>query len=340
MNIALEPTMFAGAVSVEEGAGWLRPCRLPCDRLDLFPSPDDSLVEKAWWSSGVRLRLETNTTTLRISFRPIAPEVNEHLDLTVVGKLVDSQSIASGGSEVMFRGLSTETKTVEVWLPAGCSIALSALEVDENAVCRPAADTRRRWVTYGSSLTHCVAAHSPARTWPAIVARRANVHLTALGFGGNCCLEPMVGMVIRELPADIITMKLGINCIGGALSPRTFAAAVTGLVQIIREKKPETPMALISPIGYPPNETEPNVVGGTITQMRDDIRKVHSRLVARGDQNLYHFDGLDVFNLDEIARYAEDQCHPNGDGIEVMAENFHRNVWSKLPVPLPIGRTS
>ena len=332
MKIDPETCMFVGAVSVEAGDGWLRPWRLPCDRLELFPSPGESLVLQAKRTSGVRLRLETDTTILGVEFLPLTSDTDERIDLTVDGEVLDSQRVTVGGTGVSFHNLSSGMKTLEVWLPPSCPVEITGLMVDDGAKCKTSVDSRRRWVTYGSSLTHCIAAHSPARTWPAIVARRADVHLTSLGFGGNCCLEPMVGAVIRDLPADVITMKLGINCIGGALAPRTFAAAVTGLVQIIREKQPETPMALISPIGFPPNETEPNVVGGTITQMRDDICEVHARLVGRGDRNLYHFSGLDVFNVDEIAQYAEDQCHPNGDGIEVMAENFYRNVWAKLPI--------
>jgi hypothetical protein len=37
-----------------------------------------------------------------------------------------------------------------------------------------------------------------------------------------------------------------------------------------------------------------------------------------------------VFDLDLLARYTEDQCHPNGDGIEVMADNFDRVVMAEM----------
>jgi len=140
----------------------------------------------------------------------------------------------------------------------------------------------------------------------------------------------MVGMMIRDLSADFISLKLGINCMSGALSARTFPGAVIGLVEIIREKHPMTPLALISPIAYPPHETDPNVVGYTIREMRADIEDVHRRLADRGDRNLLYFNGLDIFNEDEIGRYTADQCHPNGDGIELMAENFLKAVMSKV----------
>ena len=74
-------------------------------------------------------------------------------------------------------------------------------------------------------------------------------------------------------------------------------------------------------------------MGYTIQGMREDIADAHDRLTRRGDGNLFHFDGLELFNLDEIARYAEDQCHPDADGIELMAEHFLERVAARIPLP-------
>ena len=95
-------------------------------------------------------------------------------------------------------------------------------------------------------------------------------------------------------------------------------------MKIIREGHPTTPIALISPIAYPPNETQPNVVGYTMAAMRRDIETAHQRLRQAGDSHLHYVDGLKVFNETLIEQYATDQCHPDGDGIEVMADNFDR----------------
>lgn len=324
---------FQGAVAVERGEGWLRPWRIPANKRDLFISPDDCLLARARESSGVRLRFETDSPRVTLDFAPLetAPINPTHvIDLTIAGGPPISAAVAKGGTSVTFGGLPEGTKTIEVWLPHDTGIDLREMRIDTGAHCQAAPDPRPKWVTYGSSLTHCRRAHSPARTWPAIVARKRQLNLTCLGYGGNCCLEPMVGMMIRDLPADFISLKLGINCIGGALAPRTFSAAVMGLTQIIREKKPETPIALISPLAYPPNERTPNAVGNTIERMRADIEEVHRRLVRRGDRNLYYFNGLDLFNEAEIADYSQDQCHPNGDGTELMAEHFLERIMDKL----------
>jgi hypothetical protein len=57
---------------------------------------------------------------------------------------------------------------------------------------------------------------------------------------------------------------------------------------------------------------------------------MHRRLTDLGDTNLIYVNGLEVFDLELIARHAEDQCHPDGDGIEIQANNFDRAVMAQL----------
>jgi lysophospholipase L1-like esterase len=330
----LTDDLFQRHIEIQHGDGWVKPWRLPYTQRALFPSPDDGLLGRAENTSGVRLRLATASQTIRLGFEPLPASVPAAgrpgfcFDLTIDGELIASASVLPEGTVAEFSDLPAQDKIVEIWLSQEIPVAISSLESDEP--CHPATDDRRRWVTYGSSLTHCVRAHSPARTWPAIVARRHGLHLTSLGFGGQCHLDAMVGRVISQLPADLITLKLGINTISGTLSARTYPAAIVGLVQIIRDHHPDTPMALVSPIGFPPNETEPNRVDYTIGAMRDDMKDIHRHLVDLGDTNLIYVNGLEVFDLELIARHAEDQCHPDGDGIEIQADNFDRAVMAKL----------
>ena len=331
----LHRAMFEGHVSLETVAGALKPWRLPHERRTFFPSPDDGLMIRAETASGVRLRFSTSARSFALEFGALSGEPGGGresflFDATIDGEIAASAAAAPGSKIAEFAGLPEGEKIIELWLPQEIPISLLALRSPENVPCVAVDDNRPRWVTYGSSLTHCVRAHSPARTWPAIVAREHGLNLVSLGFGGQCHLDAQVGFVIAELPADLITLKLGINCIGGSLSPRTFPAAVLSLVRIIRERHPTTPIALISPIGYPPNEVEPNVVGYTIGAMRRDMADVTKRLVDSGDSNLSYFDGLEIFDLPLIARYTEDQCHPDGDGIEVMARNFDRTVMTQM----------
>jgi lysophospholipase L1-like esterase len=332
-TIDLNADFFEGVVSVEEVDGGLKPWRLPHTQKELFPSPDEALLARAENCSGVRLRFETNAEQIQLSV-VVGDAVNSVtkrdafvFDATIDGELIQSVPVKPGETKVRFADLPAGDKTVEIWLPQDSPVLLREMSVNDGATCMVQEDTRPRWVTYGSSLTHCVRAHSPARIWPAILSRRYDLNLISLGYGGQCCLDAMLGFVIRTFDADFVTLKMGINCIGaGHLSARTYPASAVGLVRVIRETQPETPIVLVSPIGHPPTETTPNPVGYTISGMRTDLKDVSERLIAAGDSNLTYADGLDVFSLPEIDEWAEDECHPNADGIELMAENFDRAV--------------
>ena len=54
-------------------------------------------------------------------------------------------------------------------------------------------------------------AASPATTWPATCARVADLNLTSFGFGGQCHMDQAMARVIRDMEADCISLKLGIN---------------------------------------------------------------------------------------------------------------------------------
>ena len=78
---------------------------------------------------------------------------------------------------------------------------------------------------------------------------------------------------------------------------RTFRPAVIGFVHIVREKHPDTPLVVISPIFSPPRETTPNAAESTLTQMRVEVAEAVDAMQDRGDTNLHYVDGLDCSAL-------------------------------------------
>lgn len=333
--ITLDPSFFQGVLSVESTGGGLKPWRLPHTRRHEFLSPNEGLMGRAACTSGVRLRFETDAASLTLRFQPLeepGPMIPDRhcFDVVIDDRIVQVVRCGGGATEAAFDAIGSGGRTVELWLPPACPVVVTGLEVPDGACVRAAPDARPMWVTWGSSLTHCVRAGSAARTWPATVARRHGLNLINLGFGGECCLEPCVARLIRDLPARYISMKLGINTINSGMNGRLYQALVAGAVTIVREKHPTTPLALVSPIAYPPRETEPNQVGYTMPGMRRDMALVHGRFVEAGDRFLHCVDGLTVFSVDEIAQYSRDQCHPHIEGIDLMAEHFDEHVMKRL----------
>jgi hypothetical protein len=336
-RISITPEMFEGAVSLHTSDDGIAPVRLPVEQLDLFPSPGNTLVERAWSPAGARLRFATDTARIIVAVEPAQTgDEPRFFDLTRGAELVASVEIPSGGDrvEVPLADAPPEVPDThhvyELWLPQFHPTRLTHLSIDDGASLRAARDRRPRWLTYGSSITMCRSAASPARTWPAVAARELDLDLLALGFGGQCHLEPMVARMIRDLDADVITLKVGINVYGGStLSARTYPAAVIGLVKLIRERHPNTPIGVITSIASPERETEPNEAGLTLESYREMTRDAARRLQAAGDENLVVFEGTDLLGPDE-AYLLPDGLHPGPEGYELMGRRVAELVLPRL----------
>ena len=137
-------------------------------------------------------------------------------------------------------------------------------------------------------LPHCrIARHYLA---PGVVARARDFNLTSLGYGGQCHADPFIARLIRDRPADFISVKIGINIYGAAsLGPRTFRPAVLGTIATIRDGHPHAPFAVCSPIWGHDRETTPNAVGLTLEQMRVEVAEAVGIVQkARRRQHLLH----------------------------------------------------
>ena len=318
---------WQGAISLQETAAWTMPWRTPHAEHVLFPEP---LLERAAMPAGVRISFSSNTTRVAGSILP--QRESGSLDLGCDGELIESINLTDRDT-FAFENLSAEMKLIELWLPQYGIFQLRNLEIDDGATLEPITDGRPRWITYGSSITQCRQAASPTQTWPAIVTRERGFNLTCLGYGGQCHLDSMVARMIRDLPADYISMCLGINIQGAAsLGPRAFRPAIIGAVQIIREKHPDIPLVLMSPIYSPPREEKPNAVGFHLQRMREEVQAAAAALQSHGDKQVHYVNGLDVFGSD-LAHLLPDDLHPNADGYRAMGQNFITEVANKFFKP-------
>jgi hypothetical protein len=315
---------WQGNVSLQKTEDWVMPWRTPHSMHVLFPEP---LLERSAMPAGVRISFQSNTT--RVSGNIVPQNESGILDLCCDGEVVASLDLTQKDS-FTFEDLPEAEKLIELWLPQFGQFQLRSLEIDDGATLETFTDTRPRWITYGSSITQCRTAASSTQTWPAIVARESGLNLTCLGYGGQCHLDAMVARMIRDLPADYISMCLGINIQGASsLGPRAFRPAIIGAVQIVREKHPDIPIVLMSPICCPPREDNPNTVGFHLKGMREEVQAAAEALQTHGDQNIHYVDGLSVFGPDFV-HLLPDDLHPDAEGYRVMGKNFVAEVAEKF----------
>ena len=146
----------------------------------------------------MRLHFTSDTTSLELGYDPLTPvdpdnkEMSPHsFDVTLGGEII-ANGLATEQGLTRIESLPAGSKTLEIWLPQASAITIRSLAIEAGTTATIEPDPRPVWVAYGSSLTHCTRANSPACTWPALVARKYGLHLISLGFGGDCHLEPMV----------------------------------------------------------------------------------------------------------------------------------------------------
>ena len=297
------------------------PWRIPHAERALFA---EELVDRAAMPAGVRLTFQSNTSSIGGQIN--SAEERGRIDLVIDGNLVGDVETVNKTS-FLFENLGSNPKNIELWLPQDSEFKISGLTLDDDAELSASQETgAKKWITYGSSITHCRSADSPTQTWPAIVARTRGYDLTCLGYGGQCHLDPMVARMIRDREADVISLCLGINIYGAAsLGERTFGPGILGFVQIVREKHPTTPIALLSPIYSPEREDTPNEVEFTLKKMREVVAASVETLRKNGDENITYIDGLNIFDSDN-AYLLPDGLHPNNEGYAIMAQNVLKHL--------------
>jgi lysophospholipase L1-like esterase len=352
-----------GALDLVRTARGLRPRRLPAWTVPQITDPMFDLVVQA--ASGVRVAVRTQATAVELTLHatrvglPRVGDLPAVVDLVVDGEFTarapvtdgdvlrivsaDGQvELVQGGTEtIRFDGLPAGAKDVECWLPQSAACDLVSFGADA-PFGPPTPASAPKWVHYGSSISHCVEVDGPTGTWPAVAAARAGLHVTNLGFAGNAMLDPFVARTIRDLPADVISLKIGANIVGDAtMRRRTFSPAVHGFLDTIRDGHPDTPILVVSPISCAvaedlpgPTVTDPatGVVrsGGSAEDLRlgalslDVVRDVLANLVrarASTDPALSYLDGRELLGPDEIGD-LHDGLHPNAEAYRRMGARF------------------
>ncbi len=208
-----------------------------------------------------------------------------------------------------------------------------------------------------------------AGAWPPHV---AGVDLVNLGFGGSALLDPFTARAMRDAPADLISVKIGINLVNTDLMRlRAFAPAVHGFLDTIREGHPETPLLVVSPILCPIQEDTPgplapdfaNLSEGRLSFMATGdssdptrltltiIRAELARIVgarAAADPHLHLLDGRELYGEADFADLPlPDQLHPDAATHRRIGERFAEHAFGpggplrrclgagqRLPVPV------
>ena len=305
----------------------------------------------AFRTSSPALELDVSLTTLRYGH---AERPDPAFDLVVDGELRSTtratafavlratssglERVPGGPVTLRFELPGSDQSIVELWLPHDAAVTIRSARVEPGTGVVPL-EPRPRWVHYGSSISQCLEAVRPTETWPAAVARSLDLDLTCLGLGGQCALDQQVARVLRDLPADVLSLKVGTNLLDGDLMrERVFRPALHAFLDTVREGHPTTSITVVTPVHCPAGEDRPGpmtftpagrfevlprpaeLARGALTLNR--IREITREVVAsREDHHLKLVDGPTLLGPADAERF-HDGLHPDAEGYRLMAARF------------------
>ncbi|MFJ8105294.1 GDSL-type esterase/lipase family protein [Streptomyces sp. NPDC096132] len=364
--------LLRGALDLERTEHGVLPHRLPARARAQCADPQLAMAESQ--PSGVRLAFRSEATAIELDALPTRrvyvgapPRPDGVYDLLVDGRPAGRAGVTGGGrtltidmaagttrtdsgpvGTVRFTGLPDGVKDIEIWLPHNETTELVALRTD--APVEPARPSGRRvWLHHGSSISHGSDAATPTGVWPALAASLGGVELINLGLGGSALLDPFTARALRDTPADLISVKIGINLVNTDLMRlRAFGPAVHGFLDTVREGHPATPLLVVSPILCPMHEDTPGptaldfttvaegrlwfqpmgdpaeVASGKLTLrvIRDELARIVEQRSA-DDPHLHYVDGRDLYGeADAAERPLPDGLHPDAATHRRIGERF------------------
>ncbi|MFF7153218.1 GDSL-type esterase/lipase family protein [Streptomyces sp. NPDC008139] len=370
--------LVRGALELEHTEHGVLPHRLPARARAQCADAQLAMAEAQ--PSGVRLVFRTRATTVELDTLPTKrvyvgapPRPDGLYDLLVDGRRAGQGSVAGGHTltvdmstgtaehkpgdpgTLRFAELPDADKDIEIWLPHNETTEIVALRTD--APVGPVPDRGRKvWLHHGSSISHGSDAASPTTTWPALAASLGGVELINLGLGGSALLDPFTARALRDTPADLVSVKIGINIVNADLMRlRAFGPAVHGFLDTIREGHPDTPLLVVSPILSPIHENTPGpaafdlealstgklrfratgdpaeLAAGklTLTVIRAELERIVAERAAT-DPHLYYLDGRELYGE---ADYAElplpDELHPDAATHRRIGERFAERAFAE-----------
>ncbi len=317
-KINLDEQIIHGAISLEQKGEYVKPWRIHYKEKDFYTP--NLLNGQAEVPAGVRISLVSNTSKFKLDIAPSPLDLE--FDILIDNELFRTFVVNANETCLEVSDLPNHIKRLDIYLSQRNKVELQALWIDEDASFQPFNDARKKWVTYGSSITQCYLAESPSQTWPAITAKELDLNLICLGYSGECQYEPMIARMIRDTPVDFIHLNASINSYNAeTYNHRTFQAVVIGFIKIIREKHKNVPIVLSSSIYGAHRETTENRVGFTLVQMRKEVEEVVKIFNKNGDDHIFYVNGLDIFGA-EHGHLLPDNLHPNAEGYKIMGQNF------------------
>jgi lysophospholipase L1-like esterase len=243
--------------------------------------------------------IDTNTTSITIE-RPLTSESLRHLHQQ--------------------QTLPFDPQLTRILLPWNAATRLIGID-GNTATPRPEQSPVRKYLAYGSSITHGYCGIRPTDTYAQRIAHLLGVDLINLGLAGGAHLEPaMADYIAQRTDWDFAILELGINVIGD-IEADEFEHRVDRFLTAIGHQHPNKWIFCTDLF-----TCDMDVVHDPkITIFRTVVRNVVERLHM---PKLIHISGAEL--LTSIDGLTSDLVHPAPAGMDEIARNLVRRMANTI----------
>jgi lysophospholipase L1-like esterase len=335
---------------VIEGQAWAtKELKNPYDRL---PAKAAKQVREAVWglsnqSSGLMIRFRSNAPEIKVRYTVGGQHALQHMPATGVSG-VDLYAISSDGAPRwcaakpafgdtitynfkniapndgyhkkgreyrLFLPLYNTVKWLEIGVPEGTEFTALPVRPDKPIV------------VYGTSIAQGACASRPGMAWTAILGRKMDRPMINLAFSGNGRLEKEVVELVNEIDAKIFILDCLPNLTIRPDSDLPLTAAdirsrILSTVQSLRQKHPDTPIALAEHAGYTDDEINPQSKH-YYEEVNTILRDAFAQLKSDGISGIYLIPRKD-FNQD--IETTVDGTHQTDLGMMRYAEGYEKHL--------------
>ena len=171
----------------------------------------------------------------------------------------------------------------------------------------PAFRVEGKIVIYGTSITQGGCVSRPGMAYSNTISRKLDVRFVNLGFSGNGRGEPELAHLINQIEGiRMIILDYEAN------ANETIVHTIGPFVDILRDKRPEVPILIMSKIRYA-SAVPGSPADKLLVTNRDFQEKMVKDRRAMGDDNIYFLDGSTVLG-DDYFECTVDGSHPTDLG--------------------------
>ena len=268
--------------------------RLPAKLKDVSRKPVWDLGKDA---SGLAIRFCSNSQQISVKWETLYNSTMNHMAPTGI-KGLDLYSFENGkwiyvntarptdkiSETIIISNMEKKERELMLYLPLYDGLVSLEIGVDSvSYIGQPKIklpQTTKPVVAYGTSITQGGCASRTGMLHTNILSRWLNREFINLGFSGNGLLDEEIAELMAECDASLFTIEFT-NCSTEQIRERTEK-----FYRILRDKRPNTPIAFIEMPAYPSSVF--NIASQNNNKNRNQaIRDMYNLLKAKKDKNLW-----------------------------------------------------